>query len=210
IKLIQSLGIDCEVLYLQAEHGILLRRYSETRRKHPLTSPSVPLEEAIELEHQILEPVFKHADLVIDTTRTNFHQLRELVRARVCEGGQTLSVLFQSFGFKHGIPLDVDFVFDARCLPNPHWEPALRGLTGNDPAVAEFLGGMVDVRDYFNDMSHFLRRWVAKFEAENRSYLTVSVGCTGGRHRSVYLVECLSEEFNTGQWNILVRHRELD
>lgn len=209
ISLIKSLGINCETLYLQAEHSTLLRRYSETRRRHPLTSPSVPLEEAIELEHQILEPVAQHVDLVIDTTRTNFHQLRELIRARVCDGGRSLSLLFQSFGFKYGIPLDTDFIFDARCLPNPHWEAALRGLTGADRAVMEFLEGVKEVQEYLQEMATFLRHWLPRFEAENRSYLTVAVGCTGGQHRSVFLVERLAEQFRGGEWSVLVRHREL-
>lgn len=210
LEMMQKLGIDCEVLYLQAEPDTLLKRFSETRRKHPLTDATHSLSEAIELERQLLEPVSQEADLLIDTTYTNVHQLRELVRVRVgAKENWLMSLYFQSFGFKNGIPLDTDFVFDARCLPNPHWEPALRSKTGKDSEVAEFLIQSEHVRDYLDDIIAFLERWVPRFEAENRSYLTIAVGCTGGQHRSVYLVEALARHFHVTPYDILVRHREL-
>ena len=207
---ITKLGIDYEILFLQAEHETLLKRFSETRRKHPLTNGTHPLSEAITLERTLLEPIAQRAHLLIDTTRTNIHQLRELVQIRVgAKEDRTLSLFFQSFGFKHGIPQDTDFVFDARCLPNPHWEPALRGLTGKDQSVADFLAGFSQVTDYLKDIIAFLGRWIPTFEAENRTYLSIAVGCTGGQHRSVYLVEHLEHHFRTSRYTTLVRHREL-
>ncbi|MDD5034420.1 MAG: RNase adapter RapZ [Methylococcaceae bacterium] len=207
---IKNLGIDIEVLYLQAEPATLLNRFSETRRKHPLTDLSHPLSEAIELEKKLLEPVIRQADLVIDTTFTNVHQLRELILKRVnAKSDRLMSLYFQSFGFKNGLPRDTDFVFDARCLPNPHWEPALRSKTGKDAEVAQFLENSEDVRHYLDDIIAFLHRWIPRFAAENRSYLTVSVGCTGGQHRSVYLAEALASHFHDSPYDILLRHREL-
>jgi UPF0042 nucleotide-binding protein len=209
--MMKGLGIDCEVLYLQAEFPALLKRFSETRRKHPLTDATHSLSEAIELERQLLEPVSYGADLLIDTTYTNVHQLRQLIRDRVGARDQRLmSLYFQSFGFKHGIPMDTDFVFDVRCLPNPHWEPSLRSKTGKDLEVAEFLSKDRDVNDYAQHTIAFLEHWVPRFEAENRSYLTIAVGCTGGQHRSVYLIELLARHFQTSPYDILVRHRELN
>ncbi|HUL12648.1 MAG TPA: RNase adapter RapZ [Methylococcaceae bacterium] len=210
LKMMDKLGIDCEVLYLQAEPETLLKRFSETRRKHPLTDSAHSLSEAIELERQLLEPIAQEADLLIDTTSTNVHQLRELVRVRVgAKQNRLMSLYFQSFGFKHGIPLDTDFVFDARCLPNPHWEPALRSKTGKDVEVVEFLNRSGDVQAYLDDIVALLERWIPRFEAENRSYLTIAVGCTGGQHRSVYLVEALARHFRESVHDILLRHREL-
>jgi UPF0042 nucleotide-binding protein len=210
LKMMDKLGIDCEVLYLQAEPETLLKRFSETRRKHPLTDSAHSLSEAIELERQLLEPIAQEADLLIDTTSTNVHQLRELVRVRVgAKQNRLMSLYFQSFGFKHGIPLDTDFVFDARCLPNPHWEPALRSKTGKDVEVVEFLNRSGDVQAYLDDIVALLERWIPRFEAEIRSYLTIAVGCTGGQHRSVYLVEALARHFRESVHDILLRHREL-
>lgn len=208
---VKKLGLDCEILFLQAEQDILLKRYSETRRKHPLTDATHSLAEAIELEEQLLQAVAGNADLIIDTSRTNMHQLRGLVRARVGNKDQEiLSLFFQSFGYKHGIPLDTDFVFDARCLPNPYWELGLRELTGRDLAVANFLGQTPEVKAYLADIVGLLERWIPQFEAENRSYLTITIGCTGGQHRSVYLAEALGTHFQSSPYNVLVRHRELD
>jgi RNase adapter protein RapZ len=206
----KSLGIDCEVVYLQAEPSALLKRFSETRRKHPLTDSTHSLSEAIELERVLLEPVCSEADLLIDTTYTNVHQLRQLIGDRVgTREKRQMSLFFQSFGFKNGIPLDTDFVFDVRCLPNPHWEPSLRNQTGKDAEVADFLSQSEDVQDYLFDIVAMLERWVPRFEAENRSYLSVAIGCTGGQHRSVYLVEALARHFKPSPYDILVRHREL-
>lgn len=210
LKMIRGKGIASEVIYMQAEQSTLLKRYSETRRRHPLTDLYLSLDEAITIEKGILKPVAKYADLVIDTSRTSYHQLRELIKNHVGahEKGH-LSLLFQSFGFKHGVPLDADFVFDARSLPNPYWVPTLRGLTGKDPAVIEFLASESMVQEFFQDIEQFLSKWIHRFEAENRSYLTVAIGCTGGQHRSVYLVDRLSEQFKGGDSNVIRRHREL-
>ena len=210
LESISKLGIAIEVLYLQAEPATLLKRFSETRRRHPLTDPTHSLSEAIELERKLLEPVSLEADLVIDTTHTNVHQLRELIHNRVdTQVNRMMSLYFQSFGFKNGIPLDTDFVFDARCLPNPHWEPNLRSKTGKDAEVSAFLEQHEEVRHYLGDISAFLDRWIPCFDAENRSYLTISVGCTGGHHRSVFLIEQLARHFQGSPYNILVRHRDL-
>ncbi len=209
-KTIAQLGIDIEVVYLQAEPEALLKRFSETRRKHPLTDRTRSLSEAIELERILLEPLAREADLLIDTTYTNVHQLRELIHIRVdSKDNHLMSLFFQSFGFKNGIPLDTDFLFDARSLPNPHWEPALRNKTGKDAAVVEFLRQSADVNSYLHDITVFMDSWIPRFDAENRSYLTISIGCTGGQHRSVYLIEELSSHFRDSPYNILVRHREL-
>ena len=207
---IREQGIECDVIYMQAEEGVLLKRYSETRRRHPLTSLNLSLKEAIKIEKDMLTSVASVADLIVDTSRTHYHQLRELIRDYVQGGGQKkISIQTQSFGFKHGIPLDADFVFDARCLPNPYWSPALRGLTGKDQAVVDFLQSEVVVTEFFQDISTFLERWIPRFEKENRSYLTVAVGCTGGQHRSVFLIDSLARYFQSRAFNVIVRHREL-
>jgi UPF0042 nucleotide-binding protein len=210
LKSIRSKGIDCEIIFMQAEEATLLKRYSETRRRHPLTDLNTPLKEALKIEKDMLIPVAKHANVVIDTSRTHYHQLRELIRDQIGERDyQHISLQFQSFGFKHGVPLDADFVFDARSLPNPYWVPELRALTGKDQAVADFLAEQPLVDEFFQDISVFLERWIPRFEAEGRSYLTIAIGCTGGQHRSVYLVEALIKRFNSPIVNVIVRHREI-
>jgi len=210
LKYIRDKGIDCEVVYMRAEERILLKRYSETRRRHPLTTEERTLPEALEIEQEVLRPVALHADIVIDTSYTQYYQLRDLLKNRLGEKGKSnLSVLFQSFGFKFGIPLDADFVFDARSLPNPYWVAELRGLTGQDQPVIDFLQNETIVKDYLHDISQFIERWAPRFESDNRSYLTIAVGCTGGQHRSVYLVEMLGKQFRKTASNIIVRHREL-
>ncbi len=207
---IRDQGIECNVIYMQAEESVLLKRYSETRRRHPLTNSHLPLKEAIKIEKDMLKSVANLADLVIDTSRTHYHQLRELVRDYVQEGAQQkIFIQTQSFGFKHGIPLDADFVFDARCLPNPYWSPALRSLTGKDQAVVDFLRSEAVAVEFLQDISSLLERWIPRFEKENRSYLTVAVGCTGGQHRSVFLVDSLARYFQNKAFNVIVRHREL-
>jgi RNase adapter protein RapZ len=210
LQFIRDQAIDCEVIYMQAEESIILKRYSETRRKHPLTTAERPLREALAIERDMLRPVELNANMVIDTSFTLYHQLRNLLKTRLGEQGNTgLSILFQSFGFKYGIPLDVDFVFDARCLPNPYWAPELRGLTGKDQAVIEFLQNETAVKDYLHDLAFFIERWAPRFESDNRSYLTIAIGCTGGQHRSVFLVESLYKRFKTVASNVILRHREL-
>ncbi len=203
-------GVTTEVLFLEAEDATLLKRFSETRRRHPLSSDETPLAEAIVQERRLLEPVAGEARLHIDTTQTNVHQLRDLIRQRVAGAADgQLSLLFESFGFKHGVPVDADFVFDVRCIPNPHWVPELRPLTGRDRAVAEYLEAHPEVHQMYEDIRDFLTTWIPRFEADNRSYMTVAVGCTGGQHRSVYLVERLSEHFRRLRAGVLSRHREL-
>lgn len=210
LKFIRSKGIECEVVYMQAEENIILKRYSETRRRHPLTTASRPLREALEIEQQVLRPVAAHADIIVDTSFTHYHQLRDLLKNRLGEKGKgNLSILFQSFGFKYGIPLDADFVFDARSLPNPYWAPELRGFNGKDQAVIDFLENEVIVKEFLQDIGQFIERWAPRFESDNRSYLTIAIGCTGGQHRSVFLVEALSQYFKSKIPNVIVRHREL-
>ncbi|WP_374086604.1 RNase adapter RapZ [Methylomicrobium lacus] len=207
---IRKKKIDCEVIFMQADEAVLLKRYSETRRKHPLTDFNTPLKEALRIEKEMLTPIARYASFVIDTSRTHYHELRDLIRNQIGErDSRQISLQFQSFGFKHGIPLDADFVFDARSLPNPYWLPELRGLTGKDEAVIEFLKSQPLVNEFYLDIVGFLERWVGRFEAEGRSYLTIAVGCTGGQHRSVYLIDALAKRFRSPFLNVIVRHREL-
>ncbi|WP_198244799.1 RNase adapter RapZ [methane-oxidizing endosymbiont of Gigantopelta aegis] len=210
LDFIRSQGIDCEVLYLQSEENVLLKRYSETRRKHPLTDGNKPLVEALRAEKDMLRPIAKCADIVIDTSHTHYHQLREILKIQLGEGHQKQMIIqFLSFGFKYGLPLEADFVFDVRCLPNPFWVTELREYSGKDQPVIEFLQKEDMVQQYFMDVRSFVERWVPRFEADNRSYLTVAMGCTGGRHRSVYLVEKLTGHFKLNNQNVIARHREL-
>jgi UPF0042 nucleotide-binding protein len=210
LKLIREKGIDCEIIFMQAEESTLLKRYSETRRKHPLTDEDIPLREALKIEKEMLTPIAKHANVLIDTSRTHYHQLRELIRDQIGERDfRHISLQFQSFGFKHGVPLDADFVFDARSLPNPYWIPELRSFSGKDTPVKSFLKEQPLVDEFFIDVSSFLEKWIPRFEAEGRSYLTIAIGCTGGHHRSVYLVDSLAEHFKNPMVNVIVRHREL-
>jgi RNase adapter protein RapZ len=208
---IESTGLDVEIIFLQADLETLISRFSETRRRHPLTREGLPLVEAIHLERSLLEPIASRADLTIDTSRTNVHQLRALIGERMrTSANSSLSLLFQSFGYKHGVPPDSDYVFDARCLPNPHWERELRDLTGRDAKVIEYLHRHGEAEELYVSIRTFLTRWIPRFEAENRSYLSVSVGCTGGRHRSVYLVERLASHFRESCYeNVSIRHREV-
>lgn len=201
-------GIDCRVIFLHADTQTLIKRFSETRRKHPLTGGGLSLAEAIERECELLEPMGRIAEIRIDTTHTNVHELRDLTRERL-GGAVQASVLLQSFGFKNGVPEGVDFVFDVRCLPNPHWQEALRLLTGRDAPVIEFLARAPEVGEMCADLQGFLDRWIPRFETDGRSYLTIAVGCTGGKHRSVYLVEALSRHLSANGHRVLVRHREL-
>jgi UPF0042 nucleotide-binding protein len=204
-------GIGCEMLFLRADNEMLLKRFSETRRRHPLSRSGLGLQEALEQEQRLLAPVANAADLTIDTSRLSVHELRELIRERVVEretaGGPSL--LFQSFAYRHGVPDDADFVFDARALPNPYWEPALRDLTGRDPAVEDFMRRHEDADRFLADITGFLDRWLPSLVRSNRSYLTVAVGCTGGQHRSVYLAEKLAAHFSGRLGRPLIRHRDL-
>ena len=203
-------NINCEVLYLHAAEEVLLKRYAETRRKHPLVTGEVGLREAIALERKLLEPITTAADWVIDTSNMGVHALRDLIRERIerRREGQ-LSLMFESFGYKHGIPGDADFVFDVRSLPNPHWETALRKLNGRDPAVMEYLAGFASVRSMIADLTAFLEKRLSEFSQANRSYLTIAIGCTGGQHRSVYIAEQLAEHFRKAHPQVLTRHDSL-
>ena len=201
----------CKILFLQAENSTLLKRFSETRRKHPLSGIDLPLADAIDEERKLLAPIAASADLLIDTSHTNLHQLRDLVRECLGEDKDAeFSLLLRSFGYKHGIPADADLVFDARCLPNPHWQANLRSLTGLDKDVISFLEKETLVQELYNDLESFLSTWIPRFKADNRSYLSIAIGCTGGQHRSVYLVDRLAKNLGKQAGDVVVRHRELE
>jgi UPF0042 nucleotide-binding protein len=203
-------GIGCELMFLRADNEVLLKRFSETRRRHPLSRDGIGLQEALEQEQRLLAPVANAADLTIDTSRLSMHELRELIRERVVERRSAgPSLLFQSFAYRHGVPDDADFVFDARALPNPYWDPALRDHTGRDEPVARFLDQQDEVARFVTDLTGFLERWLPSLVRSNRSYLTVAIGCTGGQHRSVYIAEKLAAHFNGVFGHTLIRHRDL-
>jgi len=203
-------GIQCEVIFLVTSDEELLRRFAETRRKHPMSGHNVDLRDAMALERQLLEPIVYAADLVIDTSKMGVHALREIIHERVEQRSVgRLSITFESFGFKHGIPGDADFVFDARSLPNPYWEPSLRNLTGRDPEVIRFLEAQTTVATLIADIVQFMSARIPEYQASNRGYLTVAVGCTGGQHRSVYIVDRLAEIFAGRFSNVSARHSSL-
>jgi len=210
IEQAQQAGRDWEIIYVDASDDILLQRFSETKRKHPLTSPTVSLKEAMENEKKLLEPIANIADLMIDTSSLNIHELRKLIQHRVAEpAGNALSILFESFGYKHGIPQDADYVFDVRSLPNPFWQPELRHLTGLDEPVINYLKEQDLVNKMFDDIKQFLDNWIPAIHADNRRYITIAIGCTGGQHRSVYLTEKLANYYRERHAYTQVRHREL-
>ena len=207
-------GGDCRVLFFTADRQTLINRYNETRRQHPLARPGVAISEAIDAEQRRLAPIAELADLCIDSSGLNIYQLRSAVRDLLSHGPQAPTLVLQSFGYKFGAPLDADMVFDMRCLPNPHWEPTLREFTGLDAPVREFLERQDDVQRLFDDICRFLDTWLPRFAASDRSQVTVGIGCTGGRHRSVYMAHRLGDYFKaqlgdgeTGR--VLVRHRQL-
>jgi len=207
---LRNRGIHCEVVFLHAEDPILLKRYSETRRKHPLSDTGLSLADAIATERELLGPIIDSAELVIDTTRTNVHELRNTIRERIGQRKEPeLSILIESFGFKHGLPSDADFVFDLRCLPNPYWEIHLRQFTGKDLAVIEYLDSKQSVQNMYADILSFLENWIPQYIDFNRNYLTIALGCTGGQHRSVYIAEKLAKELKQKFSHILTRHNEL-
>ena len=210
VQRLRTAGIAAEIVFLEADDDMLVQRFSETRRRHPLTNAETGLGQAIRRERELLEPFQSSADLRIDTTRSNLHDLRDLMRRRVAERPRgEMSILFESFGFKRGVPRDADLVFDARCLPNPHWQPSLRPLTGRDAEVASFLEREPRVPQLLEEITRFLEQWIPCFREEGRSYLTVAIGCTGGQHRSVYLTERLAAHFRTREPRVLLVHREL-
>ncbi len=202
--------IDSQIIFLDADSDTLIRRFSETRRKHPLSDNNTDLKEAIEKERILLKPIFDIADIAIDTTDMKYHGLRDFVKQRfMAIDNDNTAILFQSFGFKYGIPKDADLVFDVRCLPNPHWQSRLRPLTGRDSEVKEFLEKQPQVSEMYLDIKHFLDKWLPQYKENNRSYITIAIGCTGGQHRSVYLSEKLTDHFTKAENNIQCRHREL-
>jgi RNase adapter protein RapZ len=210
VRAARAQGVECNILFLDAHTDTLIRRYNETRRRHPLARGERTLAEAIKLERRILEPIRRVADIGIDTTQTNVHELRDLVRVRIAGGvSPKASILLKSFGFKHGVPQDVDFLLDVRCLPNPHWQAELKDLTGLDEPVKNFLGASEDVSAMRQDIASYFDRWIPRFETDGRCYLTIAIGCTGGQHRSVYMVESLREHFEGTGHRVMVRHREL-
>ena len=207
---LHSLGIHYKIIFLEAEESVLVKRFRQTRRKHPLTDKKTSLLEGIRREKSLLEPLSFEAAIRIDTTHTKpvelRQQLHDLAGSRDTAG---LMLLFESFGFKHGTPLDADFVFDIRCLPNPYWESELRRFTGLDEPVIRFLEQHTQVQTMFEDICAFLEKWLPAFEREQRGYLTIAVGCTGGQHRSVYMVQRLADYFAGRKLNTQIRHREL-
>jgi UPF0042 nucleotide-binding protein len=203
-------GIRCELLFLVASDEELLRRYAETRRKHPLSRQGENLHDAIAMERALLEPVVNAADLVIDTSRMGVHELRELINRRVgTRPRDRMSIMFESFGFKYGIPGDADYVFDARSLPNPYWEPSLRALTGQDEPVVRFLAAQPGVARFIEDVGNFIEARIPEHQAANRRYLTLAIGCTGGQHRSVYIVEQLAARIGLRWPQVALRHSAL-
>jgi len=202
--------LGCQVIFLDAADDILLQRFSETRRKHPLSDHNTDLREAITQERKRLRPVLDVADIVIDTSDMKYHDLRDLIKRRIMAITEDSTVImFQSFGFKYGLPKDADLVYDIRCLPNPHWKKELRPLTGRDEPGKQVLSTQQAVEEMFEDIKNFLTRWLPRYEENNRSYITIAIGCTGGQHRSVYLSEKLAKHFEQTSKIIQLRHREL-
>jgi UPF0042 nucleotide-binding protein len=202
--------INTELIYLEADNDTLIKRYSETRRKHPFSDENLPLNDAINNEHNLLISLAEKADFKIDTSHTTIHDLRKLIGQRVVgRNYNSLSIQLESFGYKFGNPRDADFQFDVRCLPNPYWEKNLRIFSGKDQKVIEFLEQQPLVTLMSNQLVGFLSEWLKHFEAENRSYLTIAIGCTGGRHRSVYLVDKLGESIRSTGRQAIIKHRDL-
>jgi len=202
--------VRTRILFLDAQDATLIKRFSETRRRHPLSSDNVPLAEAIERERHLLEPIASSADLVLDTSAMTIYELRDAIKQRVVGGvSGAMSILFQSFGFKRGVPADADLVFDVRMLPNPHWVAELRLQTGLDSAVQSFLKEQPMTEQLLRDITAFLDNWLPHYSESNRSYMTVGLGCTGGQHRSVYLAHRLFEHYRALYPQVHLRHREL-
>ena len=207
---VRARNIQCQVLFLDADDGTLLKRYSETRRRHPLSNDTRSLAEAIRDERNLLAPISDLADLRLDTTHLNPYQLRDSLRLRLLNQPEPgTAFLFESFGFKRGMAIDADLVFDVRCLPNPYWKPELRALTGKDQPVAQYLSQQADAQEMQHDILHYLGKWLPRFAASNRSYVTIAIGCTGGQHRSVFIAEQLSATLKPILKNVKVRHRDL-
>ena len=207
---VRARHILCDVLYLDADEDTLLKRFSETRRRHPLTDENRSLAEAIRDEALLLEPISDLADLKIDTTHLNLYQLRDSLKLRLLNKPEPgTAFLIESFGFKRGMPVDADLVFDVRCLPNPYWKPDLRAHSGLDQPVIDYLAAQADVDEMYHDIHAYLYKWLPRFAASNRAYVTIAIGCTGGHHRSVYLAERLGQTLKPQLKNLQVRHRDL-
>ena len=208
IEKLKAQGVNVQVLFLESTTQALVKRFSETRRRHPLSNDDITLAESIECERKLLGPLSELGHH-IDTSDLSANTLRGWVKDFVAQENKNITLLFTSFGFKHGIPLDADFVFDVRCLPNPHYDPKLRPMTGRDAPVKAFLDKQPLVHDMYQDIQNFVACWLPSFVQENRSYLTIAIGCTGGQHRSVHIVEELGKHFSQQQ-QVLIRHRELE
>ena len=207
---LRKVNVQTDVLFLQATDDILLKRYGESRRKHPLADHGTELRAAIASERELLGPVINLADLVIDTSRTSVYELANVIRERVDRRqASMLSVLIESFGYKHGIPADADFVFDLRCLPNPYWTKDLRALTGQDEAVKKFLNEQPQFQQMYDDILSFLSRWIPEYVSFDRAYLTIALGCTGGQHRSVCMANKLAAALRENHDPVLTRHNEI-
>ncbi len=211
VQSVQTPNATGEVVYLDASREVLLKRFSETRRKHPLSDESIGLNEAIAKEKEILAPLADSASITIDTSHMNLHELRSTIKRLVVgEESEGTAIMFTSFGFKYGVPADADFMFDVRCLPNPYWSPELRSKSGLEKEVSNFLSQQNEVLEMEKDLYQFIQKWAPKFEKNNRSYMSIAIGCTGGMHRSVYLCERLSEHMKQHYANVQVRHRQLE
>jgi len=210
LERIEAIGIRYRIIFLHSDESELVKRYKETRRRHPMAGAETSLLEAIRRERELLEPLARAASFRIDTTRTTPHDLRNQVRDFV-RGEETpgMTLLFQSFGYKNGTPLDADFVFDVRCLPNPYWEPSLRHHSGLEKPVVEYMEKHAEVHEMFDAVNRFLQTWLPRFEREDRTYVTVALGCTGGMHRSVYLINRLAAHFAGLGYKTQIRHREI-
>jgi UPF0042 nucleotide-binding protein len=210
VQKLRAADVACEIIFLQTDTKVLLSRFSETRRKHPLSDSTTSLEEAIAKERELLAPLSNSAELVIDTTRMPVATLRDQIRERVAPRTPgSLSIMIESFGYKNGLPANADFVFDVRCLPNPYWELQLRPLTGKDAAVREFLDAAPLVQRMVDDIVAFLEELIPRYRDFQRSYLTVAIGCTGGMHRSVYVAEAVAKRLAAQHGNIRTNHSEL-
>lgn len=205
-----SHGIRVHLVFVDSRDAVLIKRFSETRRRHPLSGDRRSLADAIAIERKLLRPLSSIAEHVIDTSELNVHQFRRLIATEFASRTEGMTLMFESFAYKRGLPLDADFIFDARSLPNPHWDRTLRPLSGKDEPVQEFLASQPLVGEFFDDIAHLLDTWLPRFQLSDRSYITIALGCTGGRHRSVYLVERLAEHFRDDHHGVLTFHRELD
>ena len=202
--------LSCEIIFLDASDETLIRRFKETRRRHPLTTHEVSLHEALHKEHLLLAPLLEMVDLKIDTDKLTPQALRKLILDYINRTDtDSLSILIESFGFKYGMPQEADFIFDVRCLPNPYWDSTLRQKNGLDPVVTQFLDQQAPCHAMFNDIATFLEKWIPAYQIEHRKYLTIGVGCTGGMHRSVYIADRLYQTLSHKKYNVKIRHRDI-